>query len=634
LTSALDASALVDFFLNHYRPTPIVAPWNGKSGFYLKDRTVGIDAIASSSDERFTIYRKTISVARAIPEVAQAKGDSKSNEDMRRVAVLRACRNSVPDECVDWLDAVVGLSADGKRAFAPILGTGGNEGRLDYTNNFMENLANLLIKPDSKTPVQTLLQNALFGEASDGLQLLSVGQYDPGRSGGFNQGSGVTSSTPVNPWNFVLTLEGAVVWAAGIYRRQGVSFRSFLCSPFTVRSVPVGYGSAAQKDGATARAEIWTPLWVRPARYAEVKNLLREGRASIDARPAETGLEFAQAATTLGVDRGITGFVRYNLLKRRGDSYIALPTGRFPVTHRRETDLVRELTPLLNRADSFLLRDAPASYESLRRQVDEAIYQVLLRGGPEALCSLAASFGRLQRWILNTAKPVRLGTALSPSWLESLVNIPEARIAAALAWIWNPTAGRFREHLDRSSSKFAWMGNDLPARLIRVLERRLVEGADAPHNPVRSRYEITVTDAALFIDASVDDDLIEDLLFTFSLLGRDLQCLPHPARNEIVDVWPVYALIKHLFLSRPVSTPSGSLLLRADPRILQLLSRGDIRAAAEIALSRLQIAGLTPVQAQYTGGIDARRLAAALLIPVSYSAKLSNSVLNNTTANS
>ena len=233
---------------------------------------------------------------------------------------------------MEWLDAAVGISAEDERTFAPILGTGGNEGRLDYTNNLMEYLAELLIAPDGKIPVEALLRNALFGTATGGLQPSAVGQYDPGRAGGFNQGQGVeTADIPSNPWNFVLTLEGAVAWAAGLYRRQGVAFRSFLCSPFTVRSTPVGYGSAAAKDKEAARAEIWAPIWERRATYAELKTLLREGRASVDGKPAQNGLEFAEAACMLGVDRGITGFLRYNLLKRRGDSYIALPVGSFEV---------------------------------------------------------------------------------------------------------------------------------------------------------------------------------------------------------------------------------------------------------------------------------------------------------------
>ena len=33
LHSALDRDALLDFFLHRYQPTPILAPWNGGSGF-------------------------------------------------------------------------------------------------------------------------------------------------------------------------------------------------------------------------------------------------------------------------------------------------------------------------------------------------------------------------------------------------------------------------------------------------------------------------------------------------------------------------------------------------------------------------------------------------------------------------
>src|SRR5258708_4571991 len=330
------------------------------------------------------------------------------------MSIQLACRNTLPDTCVEWLDAAVGISAEDKRAFAPILGTGGNEGRLDYTNNFMEYVAQLLIKPDNNMPVAALLRNALFGIATTGFQPSSVGQYDPGRSGGFNQGSEIkTEHFPSNPWNFVLTLEGAVAWAAGLYRRQGVGDRSFLCSPFTVRATPVGYGSAAAKDADAARAEIWAPIWDRPATYGELRVLLREGRAAVDGRPAQNGLEFAEAACMLGVDRGIAGFMRYSLLKRRGDSYVALPVGRFAVQDRSESDLVRELNGILEAVDG--VKSPPAELASLRRQVEEGMYNVLLRGGEGALEDLAASVGRLYRRLLLTGKEVRIAASLSRS---------------------------------------------------------------------------------------------------------------------------------------------------------------------------------------------------------------------------
>src|SRR5690349_11753999 len=69
LESELDEEAVVRFFLEHYSPTPIVAPWNGGSGFYEGDRTEGLDAILASTHERFEAYRKTIRAIQAFPEM-------------------------------------------------------------------------------------------------------------------------------------------------------------------------------------------------------------------------------------------------------------------------------------------------------------------------------------------------------------------------------------------------------------------------------------------------------------------------------------------------------------------------------------------------------------------------------------
>jgi CRISPR-associated protein Csx17 len=620
LETELDEDGLLRFFLERYSPTPILSPWNGGSGFYPKDRKVGIEAIAGTKDDRFEVYREAIQKARSIPRVGEKEGD----EDERRMAIQLACRNALPDACVEWLDAAVGISAEGKRAFAPILGTGGNEGRLDYTNNFMGCVADLLISPDGKAPVTALLCNSLFGTETGGLQPSAVGQYDPGRAGGFNQSQGVTSGDfPSNPWNFVLTLEGAVAWAAGLYRRQGVGFRSFLCSPFTVKPTPVGYGSASGKDGELARAEIWAPMWERPAGYAELRTLLREGRATVNGKPAQNGLEFAQAACMLGVDRGLSGFVRYNLLKRRGDSFIALPAGRFAVTERREGDLARELTALLEEAD-WQLKGAPAEYESLRRQVDEAMYNTLLRGGRDAIQDLAVCTGRLHRWILSTGKPVRFSQRLSRDWVTAISDRPETRVAAALAGMWQRDAGGLRDHLDRNHREFAWTGGSLAERMARVLERRIMlsDRLGLLGNPLESSYRASAGDVARFLDGPLDDAVTEDLLFAFTLVdwrrGEPIGVSP----PDEAEVWPVYALLKHLFLAQSVKGTEGEVCLKGDLSLLAALRAGEVSRAAKIAIRRLQNAGLMPVEAEYLGGIDAMRLAGSLLIPVPYNAAM------------
>jgi CRISPR-associated protein Csx17 len=627
LETELDDNGLVSFFLERYRPTPILSPWNGGSGFYPKDRKVGIEAIAASTDERFTIYREAIKRARAMPGVGEEKGASTAEEDKRRRAIQLACRNRLPDGCVEWLDAAVGISAGDERTFAPILGTGGNEGRLDYTNNLMEYLAELLIAPDGKTPVEALLRNALFGSATAGLQPGAVGQYDPGRAGGFNQGQGVeTADIATNPWNFVMTLEGAVAWAAGLYRRQGVAFRSFLCSPFTVKSTPVGYGSAAAKDADSARAEIWAPIWDPRATYGELKALLREGRAAVDGHPAQNGLEFAEAACMLGVDRGISGFMRYNLLKRRGDSYIALPVGCFDVKDRSESDLVRELNGVLD-AISWQMKSPPAELASLRRQVEEGMYNVLLRGGEDALGDLAASVGRLYRRVLLTGKEVRIPASLSRSWVSKLASTSaEARIAAALAGMWDRDAPGMLEHLDRANGNFSWTGATVEERMARTLERRvlLAEQRGLDRNPLGSAYRAGIGDATLFLEGSVDDERIEELLFAFTLVNWRKGDSGESKGWEDVGVWPVYALLKHLFFAEQVEIGEGKKYLMADLGVLAALTAGDVGQAVRTGARRLQNAGLLRADMEDPGGFDGMRLAAALLIPVPYGTAMQN----------
>jgi CRISPR-associated protein Csx17 len=516
----------------------------------------------------------------------------------------------------------VGISADDDRSFAPITGSGGNEGNLDYTATFMRHVVDLLIAPKAGLPLEELLRNALFGDPTSAFQAGSVGQFDPGRAGGFNQGQKIEAEDfPSNPWNFVLTLEGAVAWAAGLYRRQGVAFRSFLCSPFTVKSTPVGYGSAAAKDADSARAEIWAPIWDRRATYRELKALLREGRAAVDGRPAQNGLEFAEAACMLGVDRGIAGFMRYNLLKRRGDSYIALPVGRFEVKDRSESDLVRELNGILDAFDRQM-KSPPAELASLRRQVEEGMYNVLLHGG-EALEDLAASVGRLYRRLLLTGKEVRIAASLGRRWVSKLASTSaEARIAAALAGMWDQNAPAMVEHLYRANEKghFSWTGATLAERMARTLERRvlLAEQRGFARNPLGSAYPARIGDATLFLEGSVDDERIEELLFAFTLVNWRKDDSGERKGWDDVSVWPVYALLKHLFLAEQVEIGEGKKYLMADLGVLAALTAGDVGQAVRIGARRLQNAGLLRADMEDPGGFDGMRLAAALLIPVPY----------------
>lgn len=612
MESKLTSDDLVTFFLDRYEPTPIVAPWNGGSGFYDKRNSKEpMPQIEASTHRRFSKYRDTIAICRAFPEV-QAGKDA---DDVRRASILRRCRNLLCDSAVEWLDAVVGISADGRRDFAPILGTGGNEGNQDYTENHMARLVALLVAPSKKAPASKLLEGALFDTRTTALQEGAAGQFDPGHAAGANQGQKVKVDPITNPWDLVLTLEGAVSWASGLHRRQGTPSKTSFCSPFTVRSVNVGYGSASN-DGK-ARAEIWAPVWTQPVRYAELKQLLREGRADLSGRPARNGLEFAEAACSLGVDRGIGRFVRYSMLERRGKGYyVALPTGTFPTGYRTESDRIREFQQFLDRLHA---RDLPKGADDLRRNVDSAIYQVLLAGGRKRMLELMAALGRMLRRLATTTEYRLPSRGLNAeSWLAEcdFVHVAEVRIAAAIASIYTREVGSIADNLSRSDKRFAWTGADLSSRMVSVLDRRVQSAgaADLTSNPTGGACALHPGDATLFIEGSFDDGLIEDLLFAFVTL--DWKDFSAPQYDRPAEVLPTYSVLKHLFLTGEIMIGPEPKRLRADPRILSLLTAGNVEAATEIAVQRLRIAGFRPLDVSYQGGVDWHRLAASLLIPV------------------
>jgi CRISPR-associated protein Csx17 len=120
----------------------------------------------------------------------------------------------------------------------------------------------------------------------------------------------------------------------------------------------------------------------------------------VDGRPAFNTLEFAEAACSLGVDRGIERFVRHSLLKRRGDSYVALPAGTFPAGYRSDGDRVRQFQTFLEKLSR---RELPRGAEQFRRGIEAAIYQVLLRGGKPRIRELMAALGRMLRRLATTS---------------------------------------------------------------------------------------------------------------------------------------------------------------------------------------------------------------------------------------
>lgn len=747
LESKFDSTGLLEFFTKEYKPTPIVAPWNGGSGFFEGDDRTGLDALRSSTSQRFHTYRQTIEAILRMPEMSsreltigqlidnakeatskvgrrkraeieralneildaiekhkltlaminpmsntierleqETKNVARSSKNidsaikeilrpakkMRTIAnklkrksykerIIQACRDRLPDAALEWIDAAVVIGAEGIVEYPPILGSGGNEGRLDYTNNFMFCIKRVLIHPPSWNDTDPNLVNALFGKPSGSYENISIGQFDPGRAGGFNQGPNIEQKDfPINPWDYVLTIEGAVAWSSSIGKRSMPGGKSLLKSPFTVKVKAVGYTSSNGEDEAVAKAELWAPLWNRAITYSELKTFISEGRADVGRRMARNTIEFAEAVSSLGVDRGVTEFVRYDLLKRRGDNFIALPAGRFPVTYRRESDLIRELDPILGYLDKFLgeFENPPAQYLSARRNLDEAIYYALLTGGAHRLKAVIAAIGKIEMLIAtrDLSKEPRLERPLSgltARWLNAADDgTVEFRIARALSSI-GPTddVGPIRANLEpvnpkvpylwaESGNQVEWRGHSLAMRMANLLSRRIMDAArlNASHNPLFARFGLGMSDIANFLDGATDDFVIEQLLFGMQCIKwADVSAVSQAVKEAMMPVTDYegifprhWAMLKLLFLPHEIEVIKGcKVSVVPEQAILSLLKSGRIANACEIARRRLFSAGLNPLNVGLSNFGNGERIAAALLLPVRETKKLYSLALEN-----
>ncbi|MGH9110253.1 MAG: type I-G CRISPR-associated protein Cas8g1/Csx17 [Acidimicrobiales bacterium] len=418
LESSLDEEGLESFLLHRYRPTPVVSPWNKSSGFG-PEGAGELHVIEASNDDRLGIYRRAIRIARDILGRFSSK-----------VEIVRACRSELPDECVSWIDAAVVLTPNGL-AYPPLLGTGGNVGRLELSRNFHQRLLDVLVMAAGTTKAvkaarmsQAWLRDALEDLGQSAGVRESPGQFDPGAAGGTNSAASGKAAPVLNPWDYVLMLEGSMLFAAGAARRLGVGGTSRSAAPFCADAASVGYTGAAPDEAV--KGEVWLPLWEQFASLSEVRRLMAEGRIDWRGRHARTGLDFAKAASSLGVDRGITAFGRYVLAERFGQAIVALPVGRVGV---RSGDSVAaspgspvlplsELDPWLNRVRRG--GSPPAGVRHALRQVDMASYRVT-QSHPGALAETLVEVSRLEIAV-GRARRFREESAAGP------VSGPSARL--------------------------------------------------------------------------------------------------------------------------------------------------------------------------------------------------------------
>ncbi|MGH9392329.1 MAG: type I-G CRISPR-associated protein Cas8g1/Csx17, partial [Vicinamibacteria bacterium] len=309
--------------------------------------------------------------------IKAAKKRFKEIQKMTKERLIADVRVNWGVESREWLDAAIALDQEGKAGFTSLFGSGGNDGRMEFTKNLRYHLDSLF-DLDTGAPrdeAAARFRAAIFGHPTNLLVHKAVGQYFPGRAGGTNMSAGFEGDALVNPWEFVLMLEGAVALVAGLSRRGNVE-KARVSSPFWVEAVSAGFGSASQHEGSP-RGEQWLPLWSQPMRYDELAELLREGRAQVGRQQATRAGDLVRATARLGLARGIDSLRRFAYLERNGQSNLAVSTGRFRVASRRHQELLDDVTlwidELVRHAKD---KNAPASLGVVARRATEALFTV------------------------------------------------------------------------------------------------------------------------------------------------------------------------------------------------------------------------------------------------------------------
>lgn len=650
LETSLGAEGLRRFFLHDYSPTPVLAPWNGGSGFYPKDNKDGIEPLRSTAAPRFAVLRATIA---CIERMLEAAGYTERPADEEKTHFLASLRANLPEKALAWLDAAVLLTEDSPR-YPPLLGTGGNDGRLDFTNNFMQRLI-AAFEPQTGEPrasARAWLDQAVFATPCPAMPHAKIGQFSPGDAGGPNQTTGFEANKPlVNPWDFILMLEGALLFAAAATKRLESAQGASLSYPFTVRPTGAGNGALSLDEENNARAEFWAPMWSTSVHLCELQAILAEGRVTLGRRSARDGLDFARAVSRLGVERGIGSFQRYAFLMRSGKAFFATPLDRITVQRNRGADLIDELdmSGWLGRVRYHARKEGADRVVSLARRLEDDLFTLAGAQDDHApvIRRLLSDLGDIQLYLARSPKARDIAAggcppvpSLSPQWFQRADDgSAEMAIAAGLASLHARSSkgeprlpmrvhlapenhGRYPAWLDEDSRSVTWSaGAELADNLANTLHRRLLDAEqnDDADKPLASWRNVALADVAAWLAGGVDERRVRSLLP--GLMLARIPAGPDHRSERDAPIPLAYRLLKPLFctdrqLQRIGLLPADrSMALTAD--VVRRLEADDVAGAMTLARRRLRGAGVLRAGGSFGAGTSSgRRLLAALLVPI------------------
>ena len=657
-------SGIVDHICYKYKPTPIVTPWNGGGGFMAGGDKASkvLQKVEECNHPQLKAYGEVIQKTRKILSLVQYEGVPLTDENGRitpkiknlkanewkgvKLSILKACRNYLPDAAIPALDSMYALAAT-KPGYNPLLGSGGNDGRLEFIDNFRQNLLKVFV--DCEKASKEWAEGSLFGV---GVEMVNsaIGQFDPGSMFGPNMTTVDDGGTSlINPWDYILMIEGAVLFAGGVTRHLAVESRARASFPFVVDSSNAGYGTAGGDE--KTRGEVWVPVWNHPATLGEIRHMFGEGRAQLGGRRATRGSDVARAIITLGTERGLSHFYRFGIHERNGRSNIILPMGRIAASRRPRGLVLAELDDWLDKARQ--VKNAPASIRAKVRGVEDAIFGMAEAGGdvdqPDVMQKVLVAVGKLEMALAKSystsndySNPFPL-RRMTEKWIEVCYDgTPEFRLAASLASIAKSKGvERIRANIepvtyDRKGAA-RWLDGSVtvvpqatPFRRYAsaILQRRMIDArrTDSKHAPIQGRIKAPLPDIVKLLHDRLDSEKILNLFVPLSLAmySEDPHHWDKEVWNQEVTVPYSFAALKMVFLHNDFKIGTEKKYIRYETSIVNLLEAGRLGDAIDIAQRRL-FASDVGIAAPTGGGNRVasgtppnmvRNLASALLFPI------------------
>lgn len=573
-TFVIDSSVddIPTFLLERYSPTPVISPWNGGSGFGPKDKNqrATLEQVADPTITRLADFAATYRVAQEVFDTSQAQSWPKER-------LIQELRNRLPERALPWIDTAIVLTPQAP-TFPIVLGTGGNDGRLEFSANFHKRLIDILPELGAdEHKSRGWIHDLLTGEATTPLVRGAVGQSDPAGAAGPNSSPTDEGNSVVNPWGYVLMIEGSTYFAASPARRIAANTPARAAMPFTVYFSADGpHPGAAEEE---ARGEIWAPVWADALPESEVHSLYRRAKATWNGETVTRAANMYAATRSFGVDRGIDRFIRYPIVQRNGLAYVAV---RSDVVTVKDEPGIEVLIPLQARWQPFqrlatnkfasLVRRLRTMETRFAREVTGSALLDLLAAQTEL--ELAAARSTAARDAIASARGLVTKTQVFPLLRPLLETEPEIRLAAALASgsfplragaAEDPAAGKGRRLFLRAlvvgdapqRRGDAWQPPVVDGLTVRPLISVLADAAvwrdqhAAPDNAGAQRgirfftwydYRPSYRDAHLWAQGLLDDSRLEHaLLACFAIDWRGPQ-EPVRDRGSTVTFYPLPSL--------------------------------------------------------------------------------------------